>query len=206
MKKLLTLPNILTSLRIAGAACLMFITPLTPAFFVIYTLCGISDVLDGVIARAAHITTELGAKLDSAADLLFYSVMMIRMFPVLWERLPRLIWAYVGLVLALRLASYLTCRKISPFCGAAYIPQQTDGARGVHAPLFHFDGYRHRVFVCGLHRRLPCIHRGTYHTHYPPRVPPGRDDIARPAQKKHRRKVTRNKYGYRLRRAAQPVF
>lgn len=34
--------------------------------------------------------------------------MMIRMFPVLWERLPRLIWAYVGLVLALRLASYLT--------------------------------------------------------------------------------------------------
>lgn len=108
MKKLLTLPNILTSLRIAGAACLMFITPLTPAFFVIYTLCGISDVLDGVIARAAHITTELGAKLDSAADLLFYSVMMIRMFPVLWERLPRLIWAYAGLVLALRLASYLT--------------------------------------------------------------------------------------------------
>ena len=72
MKKLLTLPNFLTALRIAGAACLLFITPLSPAFFIVYTFCGISDVLDGVIARASHSTTEFGAKLDSAADLLFY--------------------------------------------------------------------------------------------------------------------------------------
>ena len=108
MKKLLTLPNFLTALRIAGAACLLFIAPLSPEFFIVYTFCGISDVLDGVIARASHSTTEFGAKLDSAADLLFYSVMMLRIFPVLWECLPRVIWIYVGLVLALRTASYTT--------------------------------------------------------------------------------------------------
>ena len=34
--------------------------------------------------------------------------MMLRIFPVLWECLPRVIWIYVGLVLALRIASYTT--------------------------------------------------------------------------------------------------
>lgn len=108
MKRLLTLPNLFTALRIAGAACLLFIEPFSAEFFIIYTFCGVSDVLDGVIARASHSTTEFGAKLDSAADLLFYSVMMIRIFPVLWECLPRAIWIFVGVVLLLRLASYMT--------------------------------------------------------------------------------------------------
>lgn len=108
MKRFLTLPNLFTALRIAGAACLLLIEPLSPAFFMIYTLSGISDVLDGVIARFTHSTTEFGAKLDSAADLLFYFVMMVRIFPTLWERLPRAIWIFVGIVLMLRLASYLT--------------------------------------------------------------------------------------------------
>lgn len=108
MKKLLTLPNILTSLRIVGAVLMLFIPPLTAWFFVIYTLCGVSDVLDGVIARARHAESEFGSRLDSVADLLFYAVMILRIFPVLWERLPRVIWIFVASVLLLRAASYLT--------------------------------------------------------------------------------------------------
>ncbi len=108
MKKLLTLPNILTSLRILGAACMLFMSPMTGWFFAVYTFCGASDVLDGVIARARHSESELGAKLDSVADLLFYAAMIIRIFPVLWERLPRIIWIFVALVLLLRSGAYLT--------------------------------------------------------------------------------------------------
>ena len=41
--------------------------PLSTLFLTIYVLTGISDVLDGAIARKYTTTSELGAKLDSIA-------------------------------------------------------------------------------------------------------------------------------------------
>ena len=100
------IPNILSILRIAGTAALLTVEPFPPAFLILYTICGITDVLDGMLARAMHATSELGAKLDSAADLLFYAVMLIRIFPVLWQKLPRSIWLIVGAAVLIRLISY----------------------------------------------------------------------------------------------------
>lgn len=100
------LPNLLSCLRIAGTAGMLMLEPFTPAFLILYTLCGVTDVLDGMLARAMRVTSELGAKLDSAADLLFYAVMLIRIFPVLWQKLPRSIWLIVGAAVLIRLISY----------------------------------------------------------------------------------------------------
>lgn len=100
------LPNFITSLRIVGTVCLLFIEPLSSAFYIICTLCGLSDVLDGWIARVTRTTSELGSKLDSAADLLFYAVMIVRVFPELWERLAMWIWYVLAVVLVIRLISY----------------------------------------------------------------------------------------------------
>lgn len=104
----MTIPNFITFLRMAGTVGLIFTVPFSGAFYIVYTLCGISDVLDGLIARLTKKTTEFGAKLDSIADLLFYTVMLLRIFPVLWERLPETIWYLVALILVLRCASYFT--------------------------------------------------------------------------------------------------
>ena len=65
------LPNIITSLRIAGTAGLLFALPLTPLYFAIYTFGGLSDVLDGWIARHMGTASDFGARLDSIADLFF---------------------------------------------------------------------------------------------------------------------------------------
>ena len=104
--KIQYLPNLITTFRIIGTAILLFLPILGPAFFVIYTLCGISDVLDGWIARSAHVTSELGARLDSIADMLFYAVMLLKIFPILFENLPIWIWYWVSAVLILRAAAY----------------------------------------------------------------------------------------------------
>lgn len=101
------LPNLITSFRLIGTFCLLFIEPLSGLFYLVYTLYGISDVLDGWIARKTKNTSEFGAKLDSVSDLLFYAVMLIRIFPELWKRLPVKIWIAVGGILLLRLVSYL---------------------------------------------------------------------------------------------------
>jgi CDP-diacylglycerol--glycerol-3-phosphate 3-phosphatidyltransferase len=100
------IPNFITSLRIVGTASLLFIDPLTELFYLIYTLSGLSDLVDGFVARATHTTSELGSRLDSIADLLFYAVMIIRVFPELWARLAVWIWYVLAAALAIRVASY----------------------------------------------------------------------------------------------------
>ncbi len=102
------IPNLLTTLRIVGALVLIFLPTMETAFYVIYVLCGLTDVLDGTLARRLHTASAFGAKLDSAADLSFYAVMLLKLLPNLRKRLPGWIWYFIGLVLVIRLASYLT--------------------------------------------------------------------------------------------------
>lgn len=106
--KYLTAPNIITLMRIVGTVALVFIKPLSPLFFAVYTFTGITDAFDGFIARKTGTASEFGARLDSIADLLFYSVTLVKLLPILWASLPREIWYAVAAVLIVRLCSYLT--------------------------------------------------------------------------------------------------
>lgn len=102
----INIPNCISLLRIAATLCFLLISPFSTGFYVVYTFTGLTDVLDGWIARKTGTVTELGARLDSIADLLFYTVMLFRIFPVLWTILPVQIWYTVGGILFLRMVSY----------------------------------------------------------------------------------------------------
>ena len=107
-KHRLTAADILTLLRMAGTAFLAALKPLSGGFFLLYALTGVTDVLDGWIARKTNTECDFGARLDSAADLLFYAVMLLRVFPALWQALPGSIWYAVAFIVLVRLAAYLT--------------------------------------------------------------------------------------------------
>lgn len=107
-QKIITVPNLLTVARIIGSAVLLLVAPFTAAFYIIYTLTGVTDALDGYIARKTHTESELGSRLDSISDLTFYSCLAIRIFPTLTEVLPNAIWYTLYTVLAVRALSYLT--------------------------------------------------------------------------------------------------
>lgn len=100
------LPNIISCARIAGTVALLFLEPLSPLFIVLYTIVGATDVLDGFIARRYGTTSELGAKLDSIADLMFYTLILIRILPVMTAVLPEAIWYVVGALLLVRALGY----------------------------------------------------------------------------------------------------
>ena len=100
------LPDCLTGLRIAGAIGLLFLRTGSPGFYGLYTLCGVSDMLDGWAARRLNAVSEQGARLDSAADLLLCTAAMVRLLPVLWALLPPAVWYGAAAVLVLRLISY----------------------------------------------------------------------------------------------------
>lgn len=105
MKK--NIANIITAVRILGAAVLLFIEPLTLPFYIIYTACGLSDAVDGFIARALKTQSVLGARLDSIADLTFYAVMFLKVFPRMLEVLDLYVWCVGFAAVAIRLVSYI---------------------------------------------------------------------------------------------------
>ena len=102
-----TIANYITCIRIIGALVMVWLEPLSTEFLVVYSLCGVSDALDGFIARTTNTTTKLGTILDSVADLIFYSVMLFCVFPTLWAILPKWVWALTVSVLVIRLGSYV---------------------------------------------------------------------------------------------------
>ena len=87
--------NLITGTRILCSAALLFCQPFSPPFIVLYLIAGITDMTDGAMARKTNTTSELGAKLDTAADFVFVAV-------CLWKLLPRLavpLWLWVWIVL-----------------------------------------------------------------------------------------------------------
>lgn len=106
MDKLKYLPNVITSLRIVGTAGMLFTISFSKGFYILYTFSGLTDVLDGAVARATKSSSLLGAKLDSIADLIFYTVMMVKIMPYLWVTLPVRIWYAVVAILIIRSMAY----------------------------------------------------------------------------------------------------
>ena len=97
------IPNLITITRMLGTIVLLCIKPLSALFFIIYILCGISDVLDGMIARKMNLVSKKGQILDSIAD--FLMVILLLFVFVLNFNLP--IWGiyWVVIIAVIRLTS-----------------------------------------------------------------------------------------------------
>jgi len=85
-------PNIITGLRIAGSVALLFFAPLSAAFYVLYLLCGLTDVFDGYLARKTGTVSKTGAILDSVADLVFVAAALYVFIPVIPFKLWMVYW------------------------------------------------------------------------------------------------------------------
>ena len=98
----------ITSVRIAASLLLFFLPLRSARFIAVYTIIGLTDILDGWLARKTGTASDFGARLDSVADLLFYGIVLFRLIPVLWKLLPVEIWYAVATVILVRLAAYIT--------------------------------------------------------------------------------------------------
>ncbi len=109
------IPNIISAFRILGAFFLLFFYPVTVAFWVIYGLCGISDMLDGYLARKLHAESKTGAVLDSVADLCFVVCCAIRLVPVV--QIPTWLWIWALVIVSIKIvnqvSALIVCKR---FC------------------------------------------------------------------------------------------
>ena len=106
MKKI---PNYLSIGRILLSLSLFVIRPLSTPFYIIYVLCGISDMLDGFIARKFHAASTFGARLDSIADFVMIAVLLIVLSPIINPSFAILLW--IILIGVLRFASMIVAKR-----------------------------------------------------------------------------------------------
>jgi CDP-diacylglycerol--glycerol-3-phosphate 3-phosphatidyltransferase len=69
---------------------------MTVPFWVLYLIAGLTDMLDGFLARRWGVESKFGARLDSLADFVFVLVVGYKLFP--WLKLPTALWMMIGLI------------------------------------------------------------------------------------------------------------
>ena len=109
--------NVITGLRIVFCLPLLFV-PLTSVwFYALYLLCGLSDMIDGTVARKLGSVSDFGAKLDTVSDFVFIVVALIRFAPYL--HIPVWLWMWIGVIAMMKLGNVVwgfvrTKKLISP--------------------------------------------------------------------------------------------
>lgn len=113
--------NVLTICRVVLSLALLLVPDaLSPAFLVIYALAGVTDMLDGLVARGAGTESELGSRLDSIADYVLVVVSLVRILPVV--AVPIWLWVWIALIVAVKAAN-LVCGIVAQ--GRPVLPHTT---------------------------------------------------------------------------------
>ena len=100
------LPNAITALRFVEAICLLFFGVESCAFWVIYFVCGLSDMADGYLARKLGCESKTGAMLDSLADLAFVICCCFKLIPVL--AFPKWLWIWGGAIVVIKVINQIS--------------------------------------------------------------------------------------------------
>lgn len=105
------LPNIISASRGAAAVAMLFLPVFSPGFWVLYCWGGLSDIIDGAMARKMKSESGLGSRIDSVVDLVFVICSAVLILPSL--DLPVWIWLWTAAIGVVKLAGIIfgSCRQ-----------------------------------------------------------------------------------------------
>ena len=98
--------NAITIFRMAASIVLLFCPVFSPAFYVFYIAAGLSDMLDGFVARKTNTVSRFGAKLDTIADYMFVIVCLIKLLPVI--RIPIWMYVWIGIIALIKVVNIIS--------------------------------------------------------------------------------------------------
>ena len=100
------IPDLLSMSRIVLCLPLLIVDAMTVPFWVIYLIAGLTDMLDGFLARRWGVESKLGARLDSLADFVFVIAVGYKLFP--WLKLPTALWMMIGLIALIKVINAIS--------------------------------------------------------------------------------------------------
>jgi CDP-diacylglycerol--glycerol-3-phosphate 3-phosphatidyltransferase len=74
-------------------------------FWLLYSYCFLGDLVDGLLARRMNLTSEVGALLDSFADVSFFLAVFLSFLPQLLA--AHTLWVWLLVIAMIRFVSYL---------------------------------------------------------------------------------------------------
>ena len=89
--------------RILGSILMLFFPVFSVLFYFLYLFCGVTDMVDGTIARKIDAASEFGEKLDSFADLLFVAVSLIKFLPAM--DIPKWMWFWCVIIVGIKICN-----------------------------------------------------------------------------------------------------
>ncbi len=130
----MTLPNLLSLARLAMLPVLLWLvwTGNSMGFFWVLLLAFGTDLLDGFLARRLGLVTPLGARLDSAGDLVVFLTALlgvVRLFPALMRRYAPLVLACLALFAAAQIVSLVRFRR--PVIYHSWLAKATGGVAAI---------------------------------------------------------------------------
>ena len=100
MKLTKHIANIITSCRILCSIGILCFPAFSPEFYVMYFLCGFSDMIDGTIARKTNAVNEFGSKLDTVADFVLVVVCSIKLLPLV--HISVWLWIWIAVIAVIK--------------------------------------------------------------------------------------------------------
>ena len=98
--------NIITVIRIVCSVALLFFPAFSPAFYALYIVAGLSDMIDGAVARKTGTESEFGAKLDTVADSIMAAICLIKLIPIL--DIEKWIFVWIGIIAAIKIINIIS--------------------------------------------------------------------------------------------------
>jgi len=98
--------NIITCIRILCSIAILFCPVFSAAFYSLYISAGLTDIMDGWVARKTNTASEFGAKLDTMADIVFVIVCLFKLLPVM--DIPVWLYVWIGVIALIKLINIVS--------------------------------------------------------------------------------------------------
>ena len=154
--------NIITSIRIICSISLLFCPALSMLFYVLYIVAGVTDMIDGIVARKTNSVSEFGSKLDTIADFVLVVTCLIKLLPVLDIETWMYIW--IVIIAVIKLINIVSCYVMWKKLIAVHsVMNKVSGALLFALPLtFRIIGLRYSAIVVCVVATFAAVQEGRY--------------------------------------------
>lgn len=98
--------NIITFIRVLCSIAILFCPVFSAFFYVLYITAGVSDMVDGWVARKTNTASALGAKLDTIADIIFVVACLLKLLPVV--EIPTWLYVWISIIVLIKIINIVS--------------------------------------------------------------------------------------------------
>ena len=98
--------NIITGFRVLISIALLFCPAFSLEFYTLYLIAGVSDMIDGTIARRTNTVSGFGARFDTVADFVFVVICLIKLLSVV--SMPIWLWVWIVIIALIKIINIIS--------------------------------------------------------------------------------------------------